>query len=71
MKLIRNTKNLLNNVSKKFFDSVLSFKEIADSTKSAPLAQINALSQQKTLSQLLFYRYASDVDLDDGKVFYL
>lgn len=71
MKLIKNAKNLINFTTKKFFDSILSFKEIADSTKSAPQAQLNALSQQNTLSQLLFYRYASEVELEDGKTFSL
>jgi conjugal transfer ATP-binding protein TraC len=53
--------------SENIVNSFLSFKEIADSTNSAPLSQLNALSQQHTLSQLLFYRYAQDIEFEDEK----
>lgn len=58
----------IKNISEKIIKSFMSFKEISDSTSSAPLAQLNALSQQHTLSQLLFYRYAQDVELEDNKI---
>ena len=52
IKLKKKIISITDNIIKSF----LSFKEIADSTNSAPTAQLNALSQQHTLSQLLFYR---------------
>lgn len=64
IKLKKKIISITDNIIKSF----LSFKEIADSTNSAPTAQLNALSQQHTLSQLLFYRYAQDIELEDEKI---
>ena len=39
--------------------------ETTDKTKSAPKAQIDALSQKSTISQLVFYRYAEEIECSD------
>lgn len=52
---------------KKLMDIFLAVTETTDKTSSAPDAQLNALSQRQTVSQLLFYRYAEEIECSDGQ----
>jgi conjugal transfer ATP-binding protein TraC len=70
------TKKVLKSFKSALFDNNLApelkimnifsaLSETTDKTKSAPIAQINALSQKSTISQLLFYRYAEQLECSD------
>jgi len=54
--------------SKNFLTSMISIKEVSDKTSGAPEEQINALSQQSTVSQLMFYKYAEELTLANGEI---
>lgn len=66
MSSIYNAVNFFKKLGTKFISSALAITEIADTTTSAPQAQIDALSQQNTVSQLLFYRFAEQLKLENG-----
>lgn len=64
--LIKNIKKNINNFGKNIIGGLTAIAETTDKTLSAPNAQIDALSQKPTVSQLLFYRYAEEVKTEDG-----
>lgn len=63
--MVKKMFNPIKRIGEKVIGSILSFKEIADSTSSAPEAQLNALSQNGAVSDLLFYRFTQEIELEE------
>jgi conjugal transfer ATP-binding protein TraC len=67
MSFLSKTIHSLSEGVKKAITSATALAELKDVEKSATQAKLKALSQKSTVSQLLFYRYSEEYELEGGE----